>query len=62
MPTQAEWTAAVAWALTQKDHNGNAITSETPMELVSAVREYLNAHGIAYGTFAFADLTPYLPA
>ena len=65
MPTTAQWQAAMAWAL-QQTYTDPAlgpqpVTASTPGRLVDAVREYLNAHGINYVTFSFADVKPYLP-
>ncbi|OPZ08383.1 MAG: hypothetical protein BWZ07_03165 [Alphaproteobacteria bacterium ADurb.BinA280] len=54
---------AVEWALEQTvtDMYGvtYAVSRDTPMELVGKVREYFNAHGIAYGTFGYSDLLPF---
>lgn len=58
MPLETE--NAVEWALTQQDEEGNAVNKDTPYQLVDRVREYFNANQIAYSTFCYTDLLPYL--
>jgi len=56
--------AAVEWALQQSytDSLGieRPVTKDTPHELVDKVREYFNMNKIAYGSFSFSDLEPFL--
>ena len=62
MPT--ETLQAVEWALQQKvtDVWGCeiSVTQEKTVILVDKVREYFNAHGIAYETFSYDSLIPFL--
>lgn len=63
MPSETQ--QAVDWALQQTytDDLGfeYPITKDTPQELVDKVREYFNDHDIAYESFSYLDLLPYLP-
>ena len=55
---------AVNWALKQTydDGFGNQVpvTKDTPQALVDHVRQYFNDNGIAYNTFNYDDLIPFL--
>jgi len=64
MPEQTQ--QAVNWAVTQTYYNpwsdlDVSITANTPEYLVDKVREYFNTNNIAYNTFSYDDLIPYLP-
>ena len=62
MPTETP--AAVQWATTQTFDDGTGtvtpVTAHTPQPIVDAVRTYFNVNGIAYETFSYTDLQPYL--
>ncbi|MHB9144727.1 MAG: hypothetical protein ACYC5Y_05250 [Symbiobacteriia bacterium] len=58
----AETQTAVDWALTQTDSNGQPIAAQNDQALVDHVRQYFNDHAVAYTTFSYDDLKPYLPA
>lgn len=63
MPKKTQ--VAVDWALQQIVEYENGITVEvttkTPIELVTKVREYFNENEIEYSTFSYDDLVPFFP-
>lgn len=50
---------AIEWALTQS-YDGEIVTKTNTMGIVCLVREYFNNKSIAYDTFSYDDLIPYL--
>lgn len=63
MPTETK--QAVEWAYTQSytdplTKQTSNITKDMPMQLVDAVRSYFNSNHIAYTSFRYSDLQPYL--
>lgn len=62
MPSQTN--AAITWAVTQTvtDDQGNTylITNADRQGLVDKVREYFNTNSIAYSTFSYEDLVPFM--
>ena len=63
MPNETQ--EAVNWALQQEYELEPGyfvpVSVDMPFTVVDKVREYFNNHGIAYQTFSYADLIPYLP-
>ena len=51
---------AVEWALTQKNDDDCLITAKQSHFIVEKVREYFNNNNIAYDSFSYDDLIPYL--
>jgi len=55
-----ETSQAIEWALGQT-FEGRPVTTADHHAIVHLVREWFNEHEVAYGTFSFDDLEPYLP-
>lgn len=61
MPVETQ--QAIEWAKSQTveiDGLTVEISGDTPHLLVDKVREYFNAHGIAYSSFSYDDIEPLL--